>query len=85
MTDYLDAATPATVTSITAIEIHTTIDADTPTSKTKIPATGADIFTPYPGSSATISSVTTVVSAFEEYVHPTGSWGPFDDDDQIIS
>lgn len=79
MTDYLDSDTVESDTTPSLSETHVISDAATIASVTT--PSGLDVLY---ADSATISSVTTP-DAVEEFVHPTGSWGPNDDDDGIIT
>lgn len=80
MTNFLDADTVASKTSIIITDSGPYTDAATITSKSSIIT--AD-FGPYTDL-ATVANITEIPEAESQYVHPTGQWGPFDDDSGAI-
>ena len=78
--DFIDAATVTITTQISTVEITSFIDASILATKTTITSDDRGPFTDL----ATISTKTAITLGEYDYVHPTGKWGPFDDDEGIL-
>lgn len=80
MTIYTDSATLSTATSPSATEIAAFAGSGTISTTTQISAADVGPIT----DSSTVGSLTEITVGEFEFVHPTGSWGPFDTDNGVI-
>lgn len=79
MTDYLDAATIASKTTPSIVDIDLRVESSTVVTQT-VPSVVDILYR----DAATISTKTSVISGELEFVHPTGQWGAFDLDSGAI-